>query len=140
MVIFSALSRGMPGKEPFTINKVNMSLRTTKKKLRCFLGMTTYYRCFVPNFASIAAPVHSLTSKKLAGKVKGSEYTHTLEGSSGQSYIHSPELNKPYTPSRQTPAELAWGQHWSRRRGGCSILFIENSPQLKEGTHQLCFS
>ena len=32
-------------------------------KLRSFLGLYTYNRCFVPNFASVAASVHELTNK-----------------------------------------------------------------------------
>lgn len=29
--------------------------------VREFLGLASYYRCFVPNFAKVAGPLHSLT-------------------------------------------------------------------------------
>ena len=35
-------------------------------ELRSFLGLYTYYRRFVPNFASVAASLHELTKKSKA--------------------------------------------------------------------------
>lgn len=43
-------------------------LPTTLKELKRFLGMTSYYRRFIRNFAKIAAPLHELTKMKTKTK------------------------------------------------------------------------
>ena len=42
---------------------------TTKKQVRAFLGLTGYYRRFIPDFASVAAPLSDLTRKSAPDKV-----------------------------------------------------------------------
>ena len=39
---------------------------STKKELKRFLGITSYYRDFIPMFANISAPLNLLTSDKVA--------------------------------------------------------------------------
>ena len=43
---------------------LNYPVPETKKSLRRFLGMVSYYRKFCRNFSSVAAPLHELTSCK----------------------------------------------------------------------------
>ena len=42
---------------------------TTKKQVRAFLGITGYYRKFIPNYLTLAAPRTDLTSKIRPTKV-----------------------------------------------------------------------
>ena len=42
---------------------------TTKKQLRLFLGLTGYYRCFIPHYATIAATLSNLTNKSKPDKL-----------------------------------------------------------------------
>uniref|UniRef100_A0A9J8CAA1 ribonuclease H n=1 Tax=Cyprinus carpio carpio TaxID=630221 RepID=A0A9J8CAA1_CYPCA len=41
----------------------------TKTQVRAFLGLAGYYRCFIPNFSSLAAPLTDLTRKGQPEKV-----------------------------------------------------------------------
>ena len=50
--------------DPAKVQKVrDFPAPTDVSKLRQFLGLASYYRRFVPTFAKIAAPLHSLTKK-----------------------------------------------------------------------------
>ncbi|KAI2645131.1 Retrovirus-related Pol polyprotein from transposon 17.6 [Labeo rohita] len=41
----------------------------TKTQVRAFLGLAGYYRCFIPNFSSLAAPLTDLTRKGQPEKI-----------------------------------------------------------------------
>ncbi|KAL5516791.1 hypothetical protein EMCRGX_G002204 [Ephydatia muelleri] len=45
----------------------------TKKEVRCFLGLTGYYRKFIPDYASIAASLTDLTRKTSPNQVVWNE-------------------------------------------------------------------
>ncbi|KAL0148983.1 hypothetical protein M9458_055787 [Cirrhinus mrigala] len=42
----------------------------TKSQVRAFLGLAGYYRCFIPNFSSLAAPLTDLTRKGQPEKIR----------------------------------------------------------------------
>ncbi|GKB39576.1 putative reverse transcriptase domain-containing protein, partial [Tanacetum coccineum] len=51
--------------EPSKIEAVrNWKAPTTSSEVRSFLGLASYYRCFLTNFSKIAKPLTSLTQKK----------------------------------------------------------------------------
>ncbi len=52
------------------VNKIrNATQPTTKKEVQAFIGLANYYRKFIPNFATIAAPLTDLTKGGMPKKV-----------------------------------------------------------------------
>ena len=64
------LGWGTVGLQDYNVDKVKDAPRpTTKKEIRSFLGLVSYYQPFIPNFAAIAAPLSDLTCKGQPNKV-----------------------------------------------------------------------
>ena len=51
----------------------SIGVPTTKKEVRTFLGITGYYRRFIENYSSIAAPLTDLTKKDTPHRIKWSQ-------------------------------------------------------------------
>ncbi|XP_060937796.1 uncharacterized protein LOC133014546 [Limanda limanda] len=71
----------------------------TKRQVRTFLGLLGYYRQFIPNFASLAAPLHELTNKSASNRVKWTEQTqlafHALKKAlCSETMLHTPDFGK----------------------------------------------
>ena len=67
----------------------------TKKEARCFLGLTGYYRRFIPDFASIAAPLSDLTRKNLPSTVIWTPACETAFQTLKKQMLSQPILHNP---------------------------------------------
>jgi len=73
----------------------NAPIPTTKKSVQAFLGLTGYYRKYVPNYASIAAPLHDLTKKGKPNKVKWTSVENSAFNTLKECLINKPVLMLP---------------------------------------------
>ena len=64
------VSQGVLKPKDGKISKIlSLNVPKTKKEIRSLLGVLSYYRKFVPNFAAISAPLSGLTRKGLPDRV-----------------------------------------------------------------------
>jgi hypothetical protein len=79
---------------PQILKKIQDTERpTTKKQIRSFLGLTGYYRKFVPNYAEVALPLTDLTRKGQPERVKW-EVQQENAYKSLKSYLSNPPILK----------------------------------------------
>ncbi len=74
---------------------------TTKTQVRAFLGLAGYYRCFIPNFSSLAAPLTDLTKKGQPERVRwGSSeeeaFRRVKEALTSEPVLRAPNYNCPF--------------------------------------------
>ncbi|KAI2644051.1 Retrovirus-related Pol polyprotein from transposon 17.6 [Labeo rohita] len=67
----------------------------TKKEVRSFLGLVGWYRRFVPNFASIAAPLANLLSKTVTNPIPWTDDCETAFNALKDKMYSSPVLQSP---------------------------------------------
>ena len=68
---------------------------TSKKQVRAFLGLTGYYRRFMPNYADVASPITDLTRKDTPNRVKWTPICHQAFTSLKNALCSSPVLRSP---------------------------------------------
>lgn len=73
----------------------NYPVPKTIKEVRRFVGMASWYRRFVRNFAELAAPLHNLTKKTQARKLVWNEEANNAFQSLKSQLIQSPVLASP---------------------------------------------
>lgn len=89
----------LPQEEKVSVVK-NFSQPRTKTQVRAFLGLAGYYRCFIPDFSSVACPLTDLIKKKLPEKVSWTEETERAFQSlktplTTQPVLHAPDFSLP---------------------------------------------
>ena len=67
----------------------------TKKDVRAFLGLTGYYRKFIPNYATIALPLTDLTKKSLPNAVEWTTACDTAFTELKRRLVSTPVLKSP---------------------------------------------
>ena len=73
----------------------------TKKQFRSFLGMTNYYRRFIPNYSAIAVPLTDKTKNKeptrISWEASQQQAFSTLKDKlTSAPILHLPDLNKEF--------------------------------------------
>lgn len=94
---------GRLGPLPEKIDKIiRASIPKTKKDVRSFMGLASYYSKFIPNFTAIAAPLTDLTKSRCSNKVawgpaQDKAFTTLKSRLSNAPILRLPDLNKPFT-------------------------------------------
>ena len=73
----------------------------TKKEVRSFMGLTGFYRAYIPNYASIAAPLTDLTKKGMSNTVSWGEaqenaYSTLKHLLVSKPILRLPDLSRPF--------------------------------------------
>ncbi len=96
------IGEGQMQPDPRKLDKIiNLSRPTNKKQVRALIGLTSYYRKFIPNFSALAAPLTDLTKK---GKSNTLVWTDSQEQAflslkqvlSNFPILRLPDLEKPF--------------------------------------------
>ncbi|KAL0184750.1 hypothetical protein M9458_020446, partial [Cirrhinus mrigala] len=75
----------------------------SKTQVRAFLGLAGYYRCFIPNFSSIAAPLSDLTRKGQPERVEwnpeAEKAFQTIKSAlTSEPVLRAPDFSCPFLP------------------------------------------
>ena len=103
---------GVVSPEPSKMQAVlTFPIPATKTHVRAFLGLTGYYRCFIPNFASLAAPLTDLTKKSAPMQVQWDDQCNVFEDLKSllcsSPMLQSPDFEKPLV-LQQMPRIVDW--------------------------------
>ena len=93
---------GQHSPDPEKINTIQrLSKPTTKKELRSLIGLASYYRDYIPQFAQIVLPLTDLTKKRVPNNVPWNTdadeaFTRLKEELIKMPSLHTPNLEKPF--------------------------------------------
>ncbi|GFS79388.1 retrovirus-related Pol polyprotein from transposon opus [Trichonephila clavipes] len=81
----------------------NISVPTTKKEIRSFQSLTSYYREYIPHFASLVLPLTELTKNRVPNIIPWNEVTKQVFTKLKAQLVKAPSLN---TPNLSKPYQL----------------------------------
>jgi hypothetical protein len=88
---------------PAKVSKIlNVTVPTTKKQVRSLVGLVSFYRRYVSNFASIVSPLVELTKKNQPNKVRWSDecqraFDLIKNVLSSEPVVRLPDFSRPFT-------------------------------------------
>ncbi|GFT39656.1 retrovirus-related Pol polyprotein from transposon 17.6 [Trichonephila clavipes] len=95
---------GQHSPDPGKVESIkNISVPTTKKEIRSFLGLTSYYREYIPNFASLVLPLTELTKNRVPNIIPWNEVAEQAFTKLKAQLVKAPSL---YTPDLSKPYQL----------------------------------
>ncbi|GBM33020.1 Retrovirus-related Pol polyprotein from transposon 297 [Araneus ventricosus] len=97
----------------------NLSRPSTKKELRSFLGLASYYRDYIPNFSEIVLPLTDLTKRKVPNVFPWSieaeaAFVKIKDELIRMPTLHTPDISHPfwlYTDASATAIGACLAQH-----------------------------
>lgn len=90
------VGRGQCKPKPLKIEAVQKACKPkTKSEMRSFLGLTGYYRCYIPNYAAIASPLTDKIKKGEPNKIIWQESQEAAFQTLKSKLVNSPILHLP---------------------------------------------
>ena len=110
------------------------------KEVQQFLGLASYYRRFVKNFASIAAPLHKLTEKHSVFRWTPScqeAFCHLKTRLTSAPILALPDWSKPFTLDTDA-SDTGVGAVLSQSNGGDETVVAYGSRTLSKSERHYC--
>ncbi|GBL85834.1 Retrovirus-related Pol polyprotein from transposon 297 [Araneus ventricosus] len=97
----------------------NLSRPSTKKELKSFLGLASYYRDYIPNFSEIVLPLTDLAKRKVSNVLPWSiealeAFVKIKDELVRMTTLHTPDISRPfwlYTDASATEIGACLAQH-----------------------------
>ncbi|KAI2652490.1 Retrovirus-related Pol polyprotein from transposon 17.6 [Labeo rohita] len=96
------VGRGLIKPQPKKVEAVQAAPGpSTKTQVQAFLGLAGYYRCFIPNFSSIASPLTDLTRKGQPEKIEWSPeaeraFQQVKKALTSEPVLRAPDFSRPF--------------------------------------------
>ena len=94
----------------------------TKEQVKSFLGLVGYYQRFIPNFATLASPLHELTLRALTDRVAWTDeikdaFSRLRQALCTLPLLITPDFNLPFVVQAEA-SEVGLGAVLSQVRSG----------------------